>query len=97
MREKCWSREFDEPIDLPRGRKLVTLEDAGNYITKLPKAEHTAPEWQTAMQALMLVAKLGGHGQYFRVKIKRAPDLRSLGLNDKAVATLTGRALGIGI
>jgi hypothetical protein len=49
------------------------------------------------MQALMLVAKLGGHGQYFRVKIKRAPDLRSLGLNDKAVATLTGRALGIGI
>jgi hypothetical protein len=25
---------------------LVTLEDAGNYITKLPKAEHEAPEWQ---------------------------------------------------
>jgi len=49
------------------------------------------------MQALMLVANLGGHGQYFRVKIKRAPDLRSLGLNDKVVATLTGRALGIGI
>jgi hypothetical protein len=49
------------------------------------------------MQALMLVAKLGDRGQYFRVKIKRAPDLRSPGLNDKAVATLTGRALGIGI
>ena len=49
------------------------------------------------MQALMLVAKLGDREQYFRVKIKRAPDLRSLGLNDKAVATLTGRALGIGI
>ena len=44
IREKGWSREFDEPIDLPRGRTFVTLEDAGNYITKLPKAEHSAPE-----------------------------------------------------
>jgi hypothetical protein len=47
---KGWQRAFDDPIDLPRGRKLVTLEDAGNYITKLPKAEHDAPEWQDAMQ-----------------------------------------------
>jgi len=31
---------------LPRGRQLVTLEDAGTYITKLPKAEHEAKEWQ---------------------------------------------------
>ena len=39
-----WSREFDEPIPLPRGRALVTLKDAGTYIMKLPKAEHEAPE-----------------------------------------------------
>jgi hypothetical protein len=51
MREKGWSREFDERIELPRGRQLVTLEDAGNYITKLPKAEYEAPEWQAAMEA----------------------------------------------
>jgi hypothetical protein len=37
-----WSRAFDDPIDLPRGRQLVTLEDTGNYITKLPKAEQRA-------------------------------------------------------
>jgi len=37
-----WSRRFDEPIPLPRGRRLVTLKDAGTYITKLPKAEHEA-------------------------------------------------------
>jgi hypothetical protein len=43
-----WSREFDNPIDLP------PLEDAGNYITKLPKAEHAAPELQDAMEILML-------------------------------------------
>jgi hypothetical protein len=29
---------------LPRGLSLVTLEDAGKYITKLPKAEHEAAE-----------------------------------------------------
>ena len=34
------------PIPLSHGRYLVTLEDAGNYITKLPKAEHTTAEWQ---------------------------------------------------
>jgi len=36
---KGWSREFDDPIPLPRDRQLVTLQDAGTYITKLPKAE----------------------------------------------------------
>jgi hypothetical protein len=44
---------------LPRGRQLVTLEDAGNYITRLPKAEHEAAEWQAAMEALILVATRG--------------------------------------
>jgi hypothetical protein len=55
-----WSRRFDDPIPLPRGRQLITLEDAGTYITKLPKAEHEAAEWQAAMQALILVATSGG-------------------------------------
>jgi hypothetical protein len=66
-----WSREFDEPIDLPRGRQLVTLQDAGNYITKLPKAEHSAPEWQAAMQALMIVAR-GGPTMFARIGVMRA-------------------------
>ena len=38
--DRGWKRPFDEPIPLPRGRKLVTLKEAGTYITKLPKAEH---------------------------------------------------------
>ena len=42
--ERGWKRSFDYPIPLPRGRQLVTLEDAGDYITKLPKAEHEAAE-----------------------------------------------------
>jgi hypothetical protein len=55
-----WSRPFEDPVILPDGRALVTLEDAGNYITKLPKAEHETPEWQAAMEALILVATSGG-------------------------------------
>ena len=35
------------PIELPRGRKLLTLRGAALYITKLPKTEHDAAEWQT--------------------------------------------------
>jgi hypothetical protein len=33
------------------------LRDAGEYIAALPKAEHDAPEWQAAMEALILVAE----------------------------------------
>ena len=58
--ERGWKRPFDDPIPLPRDRQLVTLEDAGRYITKLPKAEHEAKEWQAAMEALILVATHGG-------------------------------------
>src|SRR6266481_1804081 len=67
-----WQRPFDEPIPLPRGRQLVTLEDAGKYITKLPKAEHEAAEWQTAMEALILVATLGGPTMFARIGVMRA-------------------------
>jgi hypothetical protein len=67
-----WSRKFEEPIPLPKGRRLVTLKDAGTYITKLPKAEHTAPEWQAAMEALILVATLGGPTMFARIGIMRA-------------------------
>jgi hypothetical protein len=33
-----WSRAFEDPIPLPKGKTLVTLRDAALYITKLPKA-----------------------------------------------------------
>jgi hypothetical protein len=67
-----WSREFDEPIMLAKGRRLVTLKDAGTYITKLPKAEHTAPEWQAAMEALILVATRNGPTMLARIGVMRA-------------------------
>src|ERR1700730_16764716 len=57
-----------------RGRALVTLKDAGNYITKLPKAEHEAPEWLAAAQALLLVAERGGPTMLACIGIMRAFD-----------------------
>ena len=70
--DRGWKRSFDDPIPLPRGRQLVTLEDAGNYITKLPKAEHTMPEWQAAMEALILAATSGGPTMFARIGVMRA-------------------------
>jgi hypothetical protein len=70
--ESGWSRKFEEPIPLPKGRQLVTLKDAGEHITKLPKAAHVAPEWQAAMEALILVATLGGPTMFARIGIMRA-------------------------
>jgi hypothetical protein len=52
-----WDQRFFDPIVLPRRKLLVTLRDAALYITKLPKAEHDADEWQAAMEALPLVAE----------------------------------------
>jgi len=72
MADRGWKRRFDDPIPLPRGRQIVTLEDAGTYITKLPKAEHEAAEWQAAMEALILVATLGGPTMFARIGIMRA-------------------------
>jgi hypothetical protein len=67
-----WRRHFEDPIPLPGGRQLVTLEDAGNDITKLPKAEHEAAEWQAAMEALILVATSGGPTMFARIGVMRA-------------------------
>jgi hypothetical protein len=84
MADKGWQRKFDDPIPVPRDRQLVTLEDAGRYVTKLPKAEHDAAEWQAAMEALILVATLGGPtmfariGAAFIVETKRTLNLKEM-------------------
>jgi hypothetical protein len=67
-----WDRPFAEPIELPEGKKLFTLRDAALYITKLPKAEHDAQEWQAAMEALMLVAEHEGPTMFARIAVMRA-------------------------
>lgn len=84
MGDRGWKRPFDEPIGLPGGRRLVTLADAGRYVTRLPKADHEAAEWQAAMEALILVATLGRPTMFARIGVLRA-------LNRKVERTFTGR------
>jgi hypothetical protein len=72
-----WSREFEEPIIVPprgprgKSRELVTLKDAGEFIAKLPKSEHSATEWQTAMEALLLAVR-GAPTMLARIGIMKA-------------------------
>ena len=67
-----WDQQFFDPIELRKGKKLVTLRDAALYITKLPKAEHDAEEWQAAMEALLLVAGSDGPTMFARIGVMRA-------------------------
>lgn len=67
-----WSRPFDTPIALPDGRELITLLDAGGYITNLPAATQARPEWQDAAEALLLVAERNGPTMFARVGMMRA-------------------------
>ena len=54
-----WQRAFEDPIELPNGRVLVTPRDAATFTTKLPKKGAAEPEWQTAIETLMRAAERG--------------------------------------
>jgi hypothetical protein len=67
-----WDQRFFDPIILPGREPLITLRDAAHYITKLPKAEHDAEEWQAAMQALLLVVEHDGPTMFARIGVMKA-------------------------
>jgi hypothetical protein len=53
-----WSRPFDDPIQPPKGKKLVTLKDAAAYILALPKSKQRSPERQAAGEAVIIAAEI---------------------------------------
>jgi hypothetical protein len=55
-----------------RNPETIGTADAGTFITKLPKAEYEASEWQATMEALTLVATLGGSTMFARIGVMRA-------------------------
>ena len=68
-----WSTPFDEPIALRGGRKLVTLQQAADYIIKLPDARQKRPDWQLAIENLINAAETGGGRLMFaRIAMLRA-------------------------
>jgi hypothetical protein len=71
MADEGWKREFEDPIPLPKGRQLVTLKDAADYIMKLPKKESALPEWQTAIEVLLLCSR-GGPTMMARIGVMKA-------------------------
>jgi hypothetical protein len=68
----AWFKRFIDPIVLPDGRKLLTLRDAAEYITTLPKEEHDAADWQVAMETLLLVAECDGPEMLARIAVMKA-------------------------
>lgn len=68
-----WSTPFDDPIDLSGGARLRTLQEAADFIMKLPEAEQREPRWQTAIEMLISAAETGGGWLMFaRIAMLRA-------------------------
>jgi hypothetical protein len=67
-----WQRKFEDPIPLPAGRAIVMLQDAADYIMKLPKAEQNLAEWQAATEALIMAAEGRGPLMHARIGMLRA-------------------------
>jgi hypothetical protein len=67
-----WSRRFDDPISVPRGRRLVTLKDVADHILKLPKPEQNEERWQTAVRELMIAAERNGIMMLAQIAMRRA-------------------------
>jgi hypothetical protein len=59
LAELSRSTLFYEPIPLPDGSQLLTLEDAANHIQKLPKATQDLHVWQFAVEMLINAADQG--------------------------------------
>ena len=51
---------------------LTGTKSRQTYTTKLRKAEHDAPEWHAAMEALLLVAEHGGPTMFARMGVMPA-------------------------
>ena len=68
-----WSTAFDDPVRVSKRRKLLTLQDAADYIMQLPEdAQHEA-RWQTAIETLINAAETGGGWVMFaRIAMLRA-------------------------
>ena len=87
----AWFKRFADPIILPDGRELLTLRDAAEYITALPKAEHDAADWQVAMETLLLVAERDGPEMLARIAVMKA-----LNWNRTAISWRGARSQAIG-
>lgn len=68
-----WSTPFDEPIRLPGGARLTTLQDAADFVMGLPEEVQQQQRWQVAVENLINAAEIGGGWLMFaRIGMLRA-------------------------
>jgi hypothetical protein len=68
-----WSRKFSEPVELPDGKRLITLRDAIAWLAKsVPASEHDVPEVQTAAQCVTEAAESNGPMVFARIAMLQA-------------------------
>jgi hypothetical protein len=67
-----WSLPFSEPIVMPDGSELATLQDAYDHLNKFPKSEQDAEGWKAAAHCLIEAAEHGGAVAFARIGMLRA-------------------------
>ena len=68
-----WSAAFDDPVRVSNKRKLLTLQQAADYIMQLPEDVQHEAHWQTAIETLINAAETGGGWLMFaRIAMLRA-------------------------
>lgn len=68
-----WSTAFDDPVAVSNRRKLLTLQEAADYIMQLPEDAQHAAHWQTAIETLIKAAETdAGWVMFARIAMLRA-------------------------
>jgi len=68
-----WSAPFDDPITLRGGGRLVTLQQAADYVMAMPAHVQHEAHWQTAVENLINAAETrSGWLMFARIAVMRA-------------------------
>ncbi|PSO18126.1 hypothetical protein [Bradyrhizobium sp. MOS003] len=68
-----WSTAFDDPVRVNNKLQLRTLQEAADYVMRLPEDAQHEPRWQTAIETLINAAETGGGWVMFaRIAMLRA-------------------------
>lgn len=67
-----WSARFRQPISLPDGDTICTLDEARTFLNTLRSHEANALEWQVAAAAVLMVGKTGGSTDIARAALVEA-------------------------
>ena len=67
-----WSLKFDEPITVGKGKPLITLRDAANFIMALPPRQTMKAHWLLAVQCLLAAAEKRGFVLMAQIAMVRA-------------------------